>query len=72
MDTPASPRPSSDLTTVIGWVVCSAVALVAAWTSYDFGAHVGGALLGVVAAINGAAMGALLASAVTARVLPSR
>ena len=58
--------------TTIGRLLCGAAALVAAWSCYGFGAQLGGPLLGAVAALNGAAMGALMASALTARLLPSR
>ncbi len=52
--------------------VTGAAALAGAWFSYDFGVQLGGVLMGVVAAANGAAMGLLLTSAVLDAVLPSR
>jgi hypothetical protein len=50
-----------------GWLVAGAAGLAGAWISYDFGLLLGGPLMGVVAAINGAAMGALLTSALLDR-----
>jgi len=50
-----------------GWLIAGAAGLVGGWTSYDFGVLLGGPLMGVVAAINGAAMASLLASALLDR-----
>jgi hypothetical protein len=51
----------------LAWAFSIAAGAVAAWLSYGFGMQLGGAWMGVVAAINGAAMGALLASALVDR-----
>lgn len=48
---------------VLAWTLATAAGGGAAWVSYGFGVQLGGVLMGVVAAVNGAAMGALLASA---------
>jgi hypothetical protein len=52
---------------VLAWTLATAAGGAAAWVSYGFGVQLGGVLMGVVAAVNGAAMGALLASAVLDR-----
>jgi hypothetical protein len=52
---------------IAGWIMASAAGLAGAWYSYDFGVLLGGPLMGVVAALNGAAMGALLVSALLDR-----
>lgn len=51
----------------LAWAFSTAAGAVAAWVSYGFGVQLGGAWMGVVAAINGAAMGSLLASALVDR-----
>ena len=51
----------------LAWVFSIAAGAAAAWASYGFGVQLGGAWMGVVAAVNGAAMGALLASALVDR-----
>jgi hypothetical protein len=43
-----------------------------AWLCFDFGARAGGGLIGVMAAINGAALCSLLTSALADRWLPRR
>jgi hypothetical protein len=52
---------------VLAWTFATAAGGAAAWVSYGFGVQLGGVPMGVVAAVNGAAMGALLASAVLDR-----
>jgi hypothetical protein len=54
----------------IAWALAGAAGLAGAWASYDFGVLLGGPLMGVVAAINGAAMCSLLASALLDRLWP--
>jgi drug/metabolite transporter (DMT)-like permease len=62
-----SPKGPMRAARVAAWVVASAAGVAGAWFSYDFGAQLGGVLMGLVAAANGAAMSALLASAVLDR-----
>ena len=52
---------------VLAWTLATAAGGAAAWLSYGFGAQLGGGPLGVGAAVNGAAMGSLLTSAVLDR-----
>jgi|688.fasta_scaffold2298261_2 hypothetical protein len=47
---------------VIAWTVCTLAGLAGGIQGYLFGDQLGGALLGVVAAVNSAALCALLAS----------
>jgi hypothetical protein len=56
----------------VEWVIGGAAALAGAWFSYDFGVLLGGPLMGVVVAINGAAMCSLLASALLDRLAAAR
>lgn len=58
---------SLDPARVASWAVMGAAAMAGAWFSYDFGAQLGGVLLGVVAAFNGAVLCAMLASSILAR-----
>jgi len=51
----------------LAWTLATAAGGAAAWISYGFGVQLGGVLMGVVAAVNGAAIGALLASALLDR-----
>ncbi len=56
-------------------VACSLTlpgALGAAWLSFGFGVHLGGALMGTVAAANGALFSAVLIGALVDRVWPAR
>lgn len=46
----------------LGVAINLAATLVVAWTSYGFGQQLGGPFIGVVAAVNGAAMCSLLIS----------
>jgi hypothetical protein len=48
----------------LGWAAQTAVAVLAAVWGWRFGLEVGGVLLGLVAALNCAAFGALLAGSV--------
>ena len=52
---------------VLAWTLATAAGGAAAWLSYGFGVQLGGVPMGVVAAVNGAAMGSLLTSAVLDR-----
>jgi hypothetical protein len=54
------------------WAVAGAAGLAGAWASYDFGVQLGGPLMGVVAALNGAAMCSLLVGALSDRLRPRR
>lgn len=54
------------------WLVrgcAGAGALIAAWVCYGFGVQVSGVLLGMVAAINGAILGALIAGTLADQVV---
>ncbi len=75
MNAPAPTRPAEEAVAavparrdpVLKWVVRTvgaAGAVVGAWACYGFGIQVSGILLGVVAAINGAIFGALMAGTV--------
>lgn len=46
--------------------------IAGAWFAWGFGAQLGGALMGFVAACNGAVISALLAGAALDRVLPGK
>jgi hypothetical protein len=48
---------------VAAWAITCVAGVAGAWFCYDFGAQLGGVLMGVVAAANGAAISSLLASA---------
>lgn len=54
---------TTDTLRALAWAFSIAAGAAAAWVSYGFGVQLGGAWMGVVAAVNGAAMGSLLASA---------
>jgi hypothetical protein len=54
---------------VLEWIASGAAGLAGAWFSYDFGVQLGGVLMGVVVAGNGAAMCALMTSALLDRLL---
>jgi hypothetical protein len=60
---------------LLGDLVGLAAAAAGAWVSFGFGMQIGGPLIGTLAALNGALMGALLWSAVRdglRRLLPPR
>lgn len=46
------------------WTLMALTAAAGAWLSFDFGARIGGALMGLVAAFNGALMCLLLTGTV--------
>jgi hypothetical protein len=52
---------------VATWAMTTTAGIVGAWSSYGFGASVGGVLMGIVAAANGAAICVLMTSAVLDR-----
>lgn len=54
----------------LGWGLNLVAALAGAWFSWDFGLAIGGVLMAVVAALNGALICALLANALFQRVWP--
>jgi hypothetical protein len=66
-----APSPIGPLRAV-EWALAGAAGLAGAWYSFDFGAQLGGVLMGVVAAGNGAVISALLASAALDRLLPRK
>ncbi len=56
-------RYSLDPARAITWAIAGAAGAAGGWFSFGFGTQLGGLLMGVIAAINGAAISALLASA---------
>jgi ammonia channel protein AmtB len=47
----------------LAWALTTLAAAAGAYLSFGFGMRIGGALMGVVAALNGALMGLLMAAA---------
>jgi hypothetical protein len=57
---------------LLGVAINLAATLVVAWYSYGFGELLGGPFIGVVAAVNAAAMSSLLISALIDRLTSTR
>lgn len=62
-------RPSMNPARAASWAISGCAALAGGWFSYGFGSQIGGVLLGVVAALNGAVLCSMLASSILARVM---
>jgi len=58
------------LVRALEWAAVGVAGLAGAWASYDFGMQLGGPLMGVVAALNGAAICSLLVGALFDRLRP--
>ncbi len=60
-------RRSIPLARWCAWAVCAAALVAGGWLGYGFGGSLGGPLMGMLAAINAAAISTLLASAAVGR-----
>lgn len=60
-------NPKSGPGQFIAWTLMAVAGAAGAWFSYGFGAQIGGVLIGVILALNGAAISALLTSSILAR-----
>lgn len=60
----ADPKPASPLQRVLVWLVYALAAVAGALACYDFGQVIGGPIVGVVLALNGAVFCSIVAGAV--------